>query len=145
MKSVRSRAASPRPTVSRKEQALPAPQSAARTASLNEKSIGQSASPRYAVHVASYKVRVSAENAVKAYRKRGHTARLARVDLPARGIFYRVLVGAYRNRGEATRSAVELRSGKRTRYAAVVDLPSAAPGATQPDASSHPAQTLAKR
>ncbi len=55
---------------------------------------------RYAIHVASHKIRASAQRDAQTYRKREYAVRLVRVDIPGRGLFYRVLVGRFPSRRE---------------------------------------------
>ena len=83
----------------------------------------QAPRPRFAIHVASYKTRTSAQQDVQTYRKQGYTVHLARVDIPKRGVFYRVLVGQFLTRQDAGKAAEELKQIGITGYAAVVNLP----------------------
>ena len=93
----------------------------------------QAPRPRFAIHVASYKTRTSAQQDVQTYRKQGYPVHLARVDIPKRGVFYRVLVGQFLTRQDAGKAAETLKQIGITGYAAVVNLPKPASVPPPPD------------
>lgn len=65
---------------------------------------------RYTIQIGSYPDRLSAEEDVKAMKKRGYAAFLVTTELPEKGTWYRVRIGSFANRQSAEKLAAELRS-----------------------------------
>ncbi len=76
----------------------------------------------FTIHVSSHKVRVSAENEAGKYRRRGFPVRLMRKDIQNRGQFYRVLVGAFSTRLEASHAAKRLRAKSVASYTSILPM-----------------------
>ena len=82
-------------------------------------------SPRpYSVYLGSYKTTERAERAISEYRNKGITAYWVEVDLGAKGVWYRVFTGHFRDpkEAEAFIARKKLADGevKKTRYAALI-------------------------
>lgn len=66
--------------------------------------------PVFSVMLASFRSRKNADKEVQRLRKLGYDARIMRIDLGRKGVYNRVLVGAWPSRFEAQDKADELRS-----------------------------------
>ncbi|HID95085.1 MAG TPA: polysaccharide biosynthesis tyrosine autokinase [Candidatus Latescibacteria bacterium] len=77
----------------------------------------------YAVHLASYRYLSLANQEADLLREAGYDALVTPVDLPGKGLWYRVLVGGFRTEAEAEKVADQLRGAGKARYAEVLELP----------------------
>ncbi|MDA0748675.1 MAG: polysaccharide biosynthesis tyrosine autokinase, partial [bacterium] len=80
----------------------------------------------YTVHVASHKTRAWAERDAQSYKKK-YPVQVIGVDIPGRGPFFRVLVGKFHTRQQASTVAQSLKSTGATGYAAILRLPAPPP------------------
>jgi len=77
----------------------------------------------YAVHVASYRSEERAIEDVTAWLQRGRHAFAVPATIPDKGLWYRVLVGRYATRKEASEQAAKLKVGEGLDYATPMTLP----------------------
>ena len=73
----------------------------------------------YRIHEASYKKPVTAATEVKALNAKGYSAYYKKVNIPGKGIWYRVYIGQYENRENAVKAAQEMREKHAIDYAAI--------------------------
>ncbi|MBX6423943.1 SPOR domain-containing protein [Thermosulfurimonas sp. F29] len=68
--------------------------------------------PYFTLQVASFRDPAEAERYVRIFRDRGYAAQVTRVNIPGKGIWYRVYVGRFASRDEAEKAYRRLRSEK---------------------------------
>lgn len=73
----------------------------------------KSTANRYAVQVASFSKKSSAEDLAGKLRKKGYEAYVLSQEIPQRGRWYRVRVGRYSDRAEATREANRIKKSEK--------------------------------
>jgi capsular exopolysaccharide synthesis family protein len=96
---------------------------AAPTAAVSAKSKSRepdARTPDFALHVASYKDRASADRMARKYAAKGHATSISRVRLPERGTFHRVLVGQFSTKRHARAFGDSLKAAGAIGYASVV-------------------------
>ena len=93
----------------------PAKKPAAPPAAAFEKPVARTGQPVFSVLIGSFRNQSNAEAEVRRLSKLGYDVRAAEVDLKAKGLWRRVLIGSYKSRSEALQMAEEIRrkSGKK--------------------------------
>jgi hypothetical protein len=87
----------------------------------------ETVSPRpYSVYLGSYKTTERADQAISQYKNKGVTGYWVEVDLGAKGVWYRVFTGHFRDKKEAqafiAQKRLEEGEVKKTRYAALIGV-----------------------
>lgn len=82
---------------------------------------------RYAVHVSSHSIESSAKREAKKLRAQGYTVHIVRTHVPNKGIFHRVLLGAFATQSEAKERLQDIKNSLNIGYAQIIPLPTDAP------------------
>ena len=85
----------------------------------------------YAVHVSSHKIKSLAEREAQTLRRKQYSVTIKRVNIPGKGLFYRVLVGRFPSRQQALQTARKLKGQRLTSYTGVLSLPASPRSKTQ--------------
>ena len=66
----------------------------------------------FALQIGAYKMRIDAERQIARFRRNGETARIIKVEIPNKGIWYRVQVGNFTECADAIQSGQKLQADK---------------------------------
>ncbi len=98
----------------------PAKKPAAPTVAAVEKPAVRTGQPVFSVLIGSFRNQSNAEGEVRRLSKLGYDVRAVAVDLKAKGLWHRVLIGSYKSRSEALQMADEVRRKTGKKDASVI-------------------------
>lgn len=78
---------------------------------------------RYALHVSSHSIASSAKREAKRLRIQGYTVNIVRANVPDKGVFHRVLLGAFATKKEAKQALNDVKTSLNVGYVQIISLP----------------------
>lgn len=109
-----------------------APPPAGQPTSISQTEGSENGGASFAIHVESYRSMASAREAAEELKSLGEPVSIHAVDLPRKGRWYRIYVGRYATRSEATHAGETLENEGKIDYFAVKSLPRQIGGGDSP-------------